>query len=195
MRRTFVIVIASGALAVAGAGSAACAPSGPASVQATGKGSAGHGPPAANQAAIYVPVLRRYLSTPAENSFPPHTFKTVYVLDQAFPHAAIPVSDAAGTPVTSNAQHQMTVALRRTAHVVFVTDRNRVIKTGGGCARVENGGILITLGTPAGEGSAAEVAIDGFVACLGATHLTYIVKQQADTSWRVTGTTGSMRIS
>jgi hypothetical protein len=74
MRRTFVIVIASGALAVAGAGSAACTRSGPASVQPTGKGSAGHGPPAANQTAIYVPVLRRYLSTPAENFFPPHTF-------------------------------------------------------------------------------------------------------------------------
>jgi len=64
----------------------------------------------AKQAEVYERVLRRYLSTPAENSFP-QAFKTVYV------------------------------------------------------------------------------------ACLGATWLTYVLQDQPGVGWRVTGTTGSMAIS
>jgi hypothetical protein len=195
MRRAFVIMIATGVLAVAGAGSTGCSGSGPASVPPTGQAPARHGPSGAKQAGIYVPVLRRYLSTPAENSFPPHAFKTVYVLDHSYPHAAIPVDGKRGTPITRNAQHLITAALERTVHVAFVADRDTVIDKSHGCAQVKNGGILITLGTPDSEGTAAKVAVDGFVACLGATHLTYVVKHQADSSWRVTGTTGGMGIS
>ena len=195
MRRTFVMVIATGALVVAGAGFAGCAPGETAHVRPAGKSSAGHDPSGARQAAIYVPVLRRYLSTPAENSFPPHAFKTVYVLDESYPHAAIPVGSKRGTPITRSAQRQIIAALKRTVHVAFVSDRESVIDKSHGCAQVKNGGILITLGTPDGEGQAAKVAVDGFVACLGATHLTYVVKHQADSIWRVTGTTGGMGIS
>jgi hypothetical protein len=42
------------------------------------------------EAEVYVQVLRRYLSTPAENSFPGQTFKTVYVLNQASSPASVP---------------------------------------------------------------------------------------------------------
>jgi hypothetical protein len=37
--------------------------------------------------------------------------------------------------------------------------------------------------------------INGFVACLGATWLTYIVQDQPGTGWRVSGTTNTMAIS
>jgi hypothetical protein len=40
-----------------------------------------------------------------------------------------------------------------------------------------------------------QVAINGFVACLGATWLTYVLHDQPGAGWRVTGTTGSMAIS
>ena len=70
-----------------------------------------------------------------------------------------------------------------------------VIETAAGCAQVKNGGILITLGPPAGDASAVHVGINGFVACLGATWLTYVLREQPGAGWRVTGTTGSMAIS
>ncbi len=90
MRRILVIVLAAGVLAVAAASAAGCARGGMPAVPPAGEASAGDGPAAARQAAIYVPVLRRYLSTPNENSFPRHAFKTVYVLDHAFPGAGGP---------------------------------------------------------------------------------------------------------
>lgn len=183
MRRILVIVIAAGMLASAAAGAAGCA-------RGT---SSGGGPAGAREAAIYVQVLRRYLTTPAENSFPAHTLKTVYVLDRAYPHAA--VGDKRGKPIAQNAQHQIRVALAGIAHVTFIADGDTVVETGNGCAQVKDGGILITLGAPDGDDRAVKVAIFGFVACLGATSLTYVVRHQPGTGWRVTGTTGSMAIS
>jgi hypothetical protein len=38
------------------------------------------------------------------------------------------------------------------------------------------------------------VAVNGFVACLGATWLTYVVERDQG-GWAVTGTTGGMAIS
>jgi hypothetical protein len=84
MRRTLVNVIAAGVLAVVAVGTAGCARGAVAGGPSAKEASARDGPAGALQAAIYVPVLRRYLGTPAENSFPGHAFKTVYVLDQAF---------------------------------------------------------------------------------------------------------------
>jgi len=54
---------------------------------------------------------------------------------------------------------------------------------------------LITLGQPVSHGHEMQVAISGFVACLGATWLTYVLQDQPGAGWRVTGTTGSMAIS
>lgn len=195
MRRMLVIVIVAGVLAAA-VGTAGCARSAPAGVPPAGEAPAGDRPTAARQAAIYVQVLRRYLSTPAENSFPRHAFKTVYVLDQAFPDAADPVGKhERAKPIAPGAQRQITAALAGIAHVAFIADRSAVIETRGGCAHVKDGGILITLGMPNGDDHKVHVAINGFVACLGATWLTYVVQNQPGTGWRVTGTTGPMGIA
>jgi len=196
MRRMLVIVIVAGVLAAAAVGIAGCARSAAAGVPPAGEAPAGGGPAAALEAAIYAPVLRRYLSTPAENSFPGHAFKTVYVLDQAFPDAGDPAGKhERATPIAPNAQRQITDALAGIAHVAFIADRYTVIETTDGCAQVKDGGILITLGTPDGDDHEVQVAINGFVACLGATWLTYVVQHQPGTGWRVTGTTGAMGIS
>src|SRR5215472_10183417 len=150
----------------------------------------------ARKADVYEQVLRRYLSSPAENSFPSHTFKTVYVLNQAYPDAADPNGKhGRGAPIAPQAQRQVTAALAGMAHVIFIADRGSVIETRSGCDQVRNGGILITLGLPVGYGNEVHVAINGFVACLGATWLTYVLQDQPGTGWRVTGTTGSMGIS
>jgi len=196
MRRMLVIVIVAGVLAVTAVGTAGCARGAAAGVAPAGEASAGDGPAGAKEAAIYVQVLRRYLGTPTENSFPRHSFKTVYVLDQAFPDARSLVGKhERRTPIAPNTQHQITAALAGIAHVAFVADQHTVIEKRDGCAQVRDGGILITLGTPNGDDHEVQVDINGFVACLGATSLTYVVQNQPRTGWRVTGTTGSMGIS
>ena len=149
----------------------------------------------AKQAEVYVQVLRRYLSTPGENSFP-QAFKTVYVLNQTYADAANPSgTHRRGVPIAPQTQRQVTAALAGMAHVIFIADRRSVIKARDGCEQVRNGGILITLGPPSGHGHEMQVAINGFVACLGATWLTYVLQDQPGAGWRVTGTTGSMAIA
>src|SRR5215510_2553813 len=149
----------------------------------------------AKEAEVYEQVLRRYLSTPAENSFP-QAFTTVYVLNRAYPDAADPNgTHGPAAPIAPQTQRQVTAALAGMAHVLFIAGRGSVIESGSGCGQVRNGGILITLGSPAGHGHEVQVAINRWVACLGATWLTYVLQDQPDTGWRVTGTTGSMAIS
>jgi hypothetical protein len=147
------------------------------------------------EAEIYAQVLRRYLSTPGENSFP-QAFTTVYVLNQAYPDAADPNGKHEhGTPITAATQHQVTADLAGMARVLFISRGYSVIESRGGCGQVKNGGILITLGPPVGDSHKVQVAINGWVACAGATWLTYIVQSQRGDGWRVTGTTDQMAIS
>ncbi|WP_157748219.1 hypothetical protein [Micromonospora echinaurantiaca] len=74
--------------------------------------------------------------------------------------------------------------------MTFIDDGEAVIETRDGCPKVKDGGILITLGTVNGDDQKVQVPITGFVACLGATWLTYVVQNRPGTGWRVTGTTG-----
>ena len=193
MRGKLVIAIIAGLLT---AGTASCARETGASAPPTGDASAGDRPAEVKEAEVYVQVLRRYLGTPTENSFPDRTFETVYVLDQAYPDTGDPdAKHEQGTPIRPNIQHQISAALTPAAHVAFIADRNTVIETRNGCPQVRDGGILITLGTADGDDRQVQVAVNGFVACLGATWLTYVVQNQPGSGWRVTGTTGSMAVS
>ena len=118
------------------------------------------------------------------------------MLDQAYPGAGDPgAKHERGAPIRPNTQQHIAVALTRVAHVAFITDRTAVIETRSGCAQVQDGGILITLGAANGDDHEVQVAINGFVACLGATWLIYVVHNEVGSGWRVTGTTGSMGIS
>jgi hypothetical protein len=186
------------ALAVSTAG---CRGSATASAPPTVHAPTSHRPAAvpaaeAKEAGVYEAVLRRYISTPAENSFPGRAFKTVYVLNQAYPDAADPTGrHGRGAPIALGTQRQVTAALAGMAHVIFIAHGGSVIEARGGCGQVRNGGILITLGPPVGHGNEAHVAINGWVACLGATWLTYVLQDLPGAGWRVTGTTGSMAIS
>jgi hypothetical protein len=118
------------------------------------------------------------------------------VLDQVFRDAADPAGKhERETPIAPSTQHQITAALAGAAHVAFIANRYTVIEPRHGCGHVRDGGILITLGPPNGDDHKVHVAINGYVACAGATWLTYVAQNQPDTGWRVTGTTGSMAIS
>jgi hypothetical protein len=204
MRRTFVIavlVLACAAPALAGCARANSWPTAPASAgdRPAGDRPAGDRPAGVEEADVYTAVLRRYLGTPGENSFPEHTFTTVYVLDRTFADAGDPMnSRGPGTPIARNTQQQVTDAVKGTAgvtDVVFIADRDTVLENLEGCAQVKDGGILITLGPPNGDDNEVKVPINGFVACLGATWLTYVVHNEAGSGWRVTGTTGQMAIA
>ena len=77
--------------------------------------------------------------------------------------------------------------------VTFVADQAEVVEEIDGCAQVRDG-ILITLGEPVGAGDRRTVDVNGFVACLGATWLTYVVERSGG-GWVITGTDGSIAIS
>jgi len=144
-----------------------------------------------SNAAVYVAVLQRYLGTPAESSFS-NTFTNVYVLDKAYPNAADGMHAPDGAvPVDAGTQRAIAAAVPR---VSFVASRDSVVSTSSGCAQVKRGGILVTLGTVAGSGSDVTVGINGFVACSGATWLTYTV-HRSGAGWQVTGTTGSRAVA
>jgi hypothetical protein len=192
---TAAVIATALAVSAAGCGGPATVAARPAGHPPASGRPAAVAPAGARDAEVYVQVLRRYLSTPAENSFG-QAFTTVYVLNQAYPDAADPNgAHRRGTPIAPQTQRQVTAALAGMARVIFIADRGSVIEAKGGCGQVRNGGILITLGPPAGHGSQARVGINGWVACLGATWLTYVLQNQPGAGWRVTGTTGSMAIS
>ncbi|GAB3840466.1 hypothetical protein ACFPIJ_45060 [Dactylosporangium cerinum] len=146
---------------------------------------------------VYVQVLRRYLTNSSENSFPGDQIKRVFILDRAVPGIGDPQpgAAAAGEPIPAATQRDVLDALAETRPVSFVADRASVITSDGGCEVVRDGGILVTLGPLDGHGDRVEVGINGYVACLGATWLTYVVQHTAGTGWQVTGTTGSMSIA
>lgn len=118
MRRTLVIAVVV-ALACAASTLAGCVRlAGPAM---PAPASAGDWPAGVKEAEVYTAVLRRYLGTPAENSFPEHTFTAVYVLDHAFAGAGDPMgSRGPGTPIADSTQRQVEAALAGTADVVFI---------------------------------------------------------------------------
>jgi hypothetical protein len=190
MRRRLVIaVVALGCAAstLAGCARVTAEPAAPAPA------SAGDWPAGVKESETYTAVLRRYLGTPAENSFPKRTFTVVYVLDHAFADAAKPTgTHGSGTPIAQSTQRQVTAAVDG---VVFIADRRTVIENRGNCAQVKNGGILIVLGPPKGDDNEVTVAVNGFVACQGATWLTYVVRNEPGSGWRVTGTTGEMAVA
>ena len=190
------IIVTALAVSTAGCGGSAAAGAPPTAHAPTSDRPAAVTEAGAKEAEVYVQVLRRYISTPAENSFPGQAFKTVYVLNRAYTDAADPSgTHGRGAPIPPQTQRQVTGALAGMAHVIFIAERGSVIEARGGCGQVRNGGIVITLGPPVGHGHQVRVAINGFVACLGATWLTYVLREQPGVGWRVTGTTGSMAIS
>jgi hypothetical protein len=147
-------------------------------------------------AQIYIAVLRRYLTTPQDNSN--LTFASVFVLDYTDPSAADPIRTApstATTPISAADQHTIAGALHDVAPLQFVATRDQAIIHGkDGCAVVRDNGILILLGPATPVGDTMQVAINGFAACLGATWFTYIVVPHTG-GWAVTGTTGTAAIS
>ncbi|MBB5867581.1 hypothetical protein F4553_000960 [Allocatelliglobosispora scoriae] len=192
--RAVLSVFAAVVLAATGAGCARVTAVGNA---AEPPAAAGDWPAGAKEAEVYAQVLRRYLSAPGENSFPAGSIAAVYVLDRAVPGAADPVAPkTGGEPIAESTQREVVAALADLHVIRFIADRATVIVKKDGCEQVKDGGILVNLGPVDGDDNDVTVGVYGYVACLGATWLTYTVHNDSGAGgWRVTGTTGPMAIS
>jgi hypothetical protein len=146
-------------------------------------------------AAVYVSMLRRFM-TSGENSFSGTTFPKIYILSRARTTDPMAGGKDAGIPISDPVQRQIvdSVGADLGGPIVFVADPATVVETVNGCAHVRDGAILITFGPVPPVGARLEVGINGFVACLGAIWLTYVVQERGG-GWEVTGTTGSVAIA
>jgi hypothetical protein len=84
-------------------------------------------------------------------------------------------------------QRAIAHALTDVGPLTFVAYRDAVIEHQG-CAHVRDDGILVTLGPVDGSGDRVQVGVNGFVACLGANSLTYLV-ERTSRGWMVSGIT------
>jgi hypothetical protein len=143
--------------------------------------------PVDRQASIYPVVLRQYL-TSGDHSFGSHGFPRIFVLDRAMAGTGAHTRAAAGgdEPIPPAVQRAITETLADVGQVTFVASPNIVIEDG--CARVRDEGILITLAPLIGVGDRVEVGINGFVACLGASSVTYAL-ERTQAGWVVHDTT------
>ena len=162
-----------------------------ATTTATGRASTG------DHTAVLIAVLRRYLTTPGENSFS-DPFAHAYVFDFTDAGAADPMAATPHQPVALPADEQAAIidGLADLSTVRFIADRAEVVVTSPDdpCGSMPPGAILMTLGEPQGTADRVEVGVSGWVSCLGATWLTYVVERDG-AQWRVTGTTGPMAIA
>jgi hypothetical protein len=140
-------------------------------------------------------VLRRYLTTAEESSFGA-VFDPIYVLGETDGRQGEPLRSTrgVGSPITDAEREQVREAVEDLGDVIFVATAEEVIETVDGCGRVIDGGILITFGDPQVIETHVEVAIEGFVACLGASWVTYEV-QRVGSDWRVVGPTGPIAVA
>jgi hypothetical protein len=195
MRRVvFVTVILGLLLTAAGCGR-------PAAGQATGD------PPATGQttsdrAKIYTAMLLTFLGHQGEGAGAGMP-TSAYILDSARSDAGsqAPTGGAPATsPIPADDQAAILGVLRERTGVPvqFVGAESDVIVSPNGCPQVKDGGILITLGALPPNFSKGtnriEVGITGFVACLGATGLDYVVVRDG-AGWAVSGDTGTRWIA
>jgi len=166
----------------------------PGSSQATTTGPASA--PTHRQAAVYAAVLRQYL-TSTDHSLGDHRFPRIFVLDRAVAGAADPMREATadgGAPIPPAIRRAIADALADVGPLTFVASRDAVVEDRERCPRVRDQGVLVTLGPVVGVGDRAEVGVNGYVACLAATWLTYVVERNGS-GWVVHGTTGPRAIS
>jgi hypothetical protein len=147
------------------------------------------------QAAVYPVVLRQYLTSGhghdgGDAGFGGYRFPRIFVLDRTVARtgAHMRMVNGEDKPIPSAVQHTVTETLADVGPVTFVASPNTVIEETDGCAQVRDEGILITLAPLVGMGNRAEVGVNGFVACHGASSVTYAL-ERTNAGWVVHDTT------
>jgi hypothetical protein len=141
------------------------------------------------QTQIYAAVLRQYLTSGDAGFGVDYRFPWIFVLDHAVAGAGAPGHGApGGGPIPPTARRAITRALTDVGPLTFVASGEAVIVDRDRCASVRDHGILVTLGPVDRTGDSVQVGLNGFVACLGANSLTYLVRQSSG-GWVVSGIT------
>jgi hypothetical protein len=178
--RTITTIVFAAAVAVTGCTAHPTA-TGPSVASAPPGDPTGSAPaPADRQAAIYTTVLRQYLTSGhghfgGDSGFGGYRFPRIFVLD----HADASAGPSTPAATATAARRTITETLADVGPVTFVPSPDAVIDRDR-CARVREDGILITLGPLAEVGDRVSVNIYGFVACLGASSVTYRVGWTGD---------------
>jgi hypothetical protein len=141
--------------------------------------------------AVYAAVIRHMTTEQGQAS----GYPVIYVLDGVDPGAADPdAGDGPLRPIPEETQAAITEALADVGRIEFVADRASVIGPQSQGARVEGGGILITLGPIRGGGDRVRVPASSYLANLAASWQTWVVDWRGE-AWTVTGTTGPIAVS
>lgn len=155
-------------------------------------GSAGPPGPAEQDrdVAIYAAVIRHMASEGGQ----PSGFRVIYLLDRVRENADDPDDPGTGRPFPEEDRAPLAAAVADVAPLKFVSSRAEVIGPMEEGGRVQNQGILLTLGPIAGRDDRALVPASSYLANLAGTWQTWVVERIAD-GWRVTGTEGPVAIS
>jgi len=148
------------------------------------------GPEEDRDIAIYAAVVRHMTSEEGQAS----GFRVIYVLDRLMEHADDPDDPGEGTPLSADDQDALREGLAEVAPVEFVSSREEVTGPQAEGGRVQNGGILLTLGPIRGDDDRVLVPASSYLANLAGTWQTWVVERGPE-GWRVTGTEGPVAIS
>jgi hypothetical protein len=158
----------------------------------------GEGP--SDRAAIYAAVLLTFIAHSAEGAGAGMP-TVVYVFDTTSPNAGPAMGQGGqGDAIPAADQTAILAAIRGRSGVPvsFVASGKDLIISPNGCPQVRDGGVIVTLApvptTVEGGTDRVEVGVTGFVACLGAVGLAYVVERQSG-GWVVSDTTHEMSIA
>ena len=139
---------------------------------------------------VYSEVVRHMTTEQGQ----PSGFRVIYVLDRVVGNRADPDDLAAGEPLGRAERAALAAALRDVAPVEFVSSRAEVVGPASEGARVENGGIFLTLGPISGDDDRVLVPASSYLGNVAASWQTWVV-ERVDDRWRVTGTEGPVAVS
>ena len=140
--------------------------------------------------AVYEAVVRHMTTEQGQAS----GFQVIYVLDRVVGNQADPDDPAAGEPLGTAERDALAVAVRDVAPVEFVSTRSEVVGPRAEGARVENGGIFLTLGPISPDDERILVPASSYLGNLAASWQTWVV-ERVDDGYRVTGTEGPVAVS
>ena len=141
--------------------------------------------------AIYSAVIEHMVTEEGQAS----GFPVVYVLDHTAERASEPQGVAGEIrDIPAEIRAGIEKALADVAAVEFIADRESVIGPFEEGGRVQNGGILLTLGPIRGEGERVEVPASSYIGNLAGSWQTWVVELRAE-GWQVTGTSGPVAVS
>jgi hypothetical protein len=142
------------------------------------------------EVAIYAAVIRHMASEEGQSS----GFRVIYLLDRVLENADDPDDPGVGQLFPEEDRDALAEAVADVAPLEFVSSRAEVIGPMEHGGRVENEGILLTLGPIAGQDDRALVPASSYLANLAGTWQTWVVERVGQ-GWRITGTEGPVAIS